>query len=107
MTRSIIKLVVYSVPVVYHEHYAALKDQVRYCDSDYSYSKSHQYLNIYNQIDSPRWNSCIEMDHVSFLQNQELAYDNPFTDVFLVYRIEDSAVFESLRNKFLNMSATR
>ena len=106
MARSIIKLVVYSVPVAHHEHYAALKDQVRYCDSDYSYSKSYLYLNLYNQIDASRWNSCIEMDHVSFLQNQELAYDNSFTDVFLVYRIEDSAVFESLRDKFLNMSAT-
>lgn len=27
MTRSIIKLVAYSVPVAHHEHYAALKDQ--------------------------------------------------------------------------------
>ena len=107
MTRSIIKLVAYSVPVAHHKHYAALKDQVRYCDSNYSCSKAHQYLNIYDQINASRWNSCIEADHVNFLQNQELTYDNTLTNVFLIYRIEDSAVFESLRNKFLSMSATR
>lgn len=98
MTRSIIKVVAYDVPVAHHKHYANLKDKIRYCDSEFASAKEHQYLNLYNDIDSTRWDSCIEMDHVNFmLDKQELVYDS-FSDIFLIYHIEDLNVFQSLYN---------
>ena len=99
MTRSIIKVVVYDGTFVHHKHYANLKDKIRYCDSEFASAKEHQYLNLYNDIDSTRWDSCIEMDHVNFIPDkQELVYDNEFSDIFLIYHIEDSGVFQSLYN---------
>lgn len=61
-----------------------------WCEVRYDRTRCHNYLNLYLERSSDRWNSCIEMDSATFIGNNLIQYGEA------IYKIESTEIYEQL-----------